>query len=291
MRIATVLILSVGLVVGCDDNKGNGNGNGADMAASGGGDDMARSGGGPDGGGSTPQLLHLVTDPTLGAHLVDGAGVSLYLFGVDVPGSTGKAPVSNCSDACLAAWPVFHADSVAVSSELSASDFTELTRGDGAKQTAWHGWPLYYYSLDEQAGDVMGEGVDGVWFVPKQPFYNVMVRADVAATIKPFLSDGAGRSLYVFAADTRGTGGTPPVSACTMSPCSTSWPAFLQDPARIPSTLTASDFTVLTWPNGTTKQSVYRGHPLYYYGGDSAPGQTNGRGIGGVWDTLDPTAP
>jgi secreted repeat protein with Y-X4-D motif len=31
------------------------------------------------------------------------------------------------------------------------------------------------------------------------------------------------------------------------------------------------------------QQVEYNGHPLYNYSGDTAPGQTNGEGIGGMW--------
>jgi hypothetical protein len=38
-----------------------------------------------------------------------------------------------------------------------------------------------------------------------------------------------------------------------------------------------------------TKQVTYAGHPLYFYAGDSAAGQTNGQGInsfGGIWGVV-----
>ncbi|MGW2937393.1 hypothetical protein ACWDA7_37460 [Streptomyces sp. NPDC001156] len=34
-------------------------------------------------------------------------------------------------------------------------------------------------------------------------------------------------------------------------------------------------------------KATYAGHPLYYYAGDHAPGDTNGQGIDGIWYTLN----
>ena len=36
-------------------------------------------------------------------------------------------------------------------------------------------------------------------------------------------------------------------------------------------------------------QVTYNGWPLYFYAGDTAPGDTNGQGQGGVWYVVDPT--
>ena len=40
--------------------------------------------------------------------------------------------------------------------------------------------------------------------------------------------------------------------------------------------------------DGST-QVTYNGHPLYTYSGDSAAGQANGQGIGGVWFAVTAT--
>jgi predicted lipoprotein with Yx(FWY)xxD motif len=66
-------------------------------------------------------------------------------------------------------------------------------------------------------------------------------------------------------------------------------PVFLTDQVTAPSDLAAADFTVYTRADGA-RQSAYRGHPLYYYFGDTAPGATNGRAVPD-WQTIDPTAP
>jgi len=43
--------------------------------------------------------------------------------------------------------------------------------------------------------------------------------------------------------------------------------------------------------SGGAKQVVYDGHPLYYFSGDSGPGQVNGQGsdgFGAQWWLVDP---
>ena len=40
-------------------------------------------------------------------------------------------------------------------------------RDDGAKQLAYKGKPLYYWSKDQKPGDRTGDGVNGVWHVAK----------------------------------------------------------------------------------------------------------------------------
>ena len=37
-----------------------------------------------------------------------------------------------------------------------------------------------------------------------------------------------------------------------------------------------------------TMQVTYNGHPLYYFSGDQAPGDTNGQGIGDIWFVVSP---
>ena len=39
-------------------------------------------------------------------------------------------------------------------------------------------------------------------------------------------------------------------------------------------------------PAGGLAQATYKGHPLYTYAGDTAPGQVKGNGLGGVWHAL-----
>jgi len=92
------------------------------------------------------------------------------------------------------------------------------------------------------------------------------------------LVDGAGRTLYLFTPDTGTT------STCTGS-CAQAWPA-LTGTAVAGDGLAAEDLGTATRADGAT-QVTFRGHPLYYFAGDDAAGDTKGQGTGGKWYVVD----
>jgi predicted lipoprotein with Yx(FWY)xxD motif len=240
----------------------------------------------PDGGSPTAANIGMGSSPTLGNYLVNSAdGRTLYYFGLDLPGSGSQAPVSNCTGSCVAVWPIFHVDTPSPSAtDLSASDFGELTRSDGTKQTTFRGWPLYEFSGDSKAGDTNGDNLQ-VWYVIRDPFYSALNMTKNGTAI--YQADPAGRTVYTFKQDTVGTASTPPVSNCTGS-CLTSWPVFLANGTVVPTGVDPSKLTTFTRTDGT-KQSAFDGHPLYYFAGDAVPGDQKGNGFMGVWDIVDPT--
>lgn len=94
------------------------------------------------------------------------------------------------------------------------------------------------------------------------------------------LADGEGRILYVFTADAEG------VSNCS-GDCLANWPALLS--ATVPALgagLDAGDFAVMARSEGGS-QVTFNGMPLYYFVGDTAPGQTTGQGVGEKWFVVD----
>jgi predicted lipoprotein with Yx(FWY)xxD motif len=99
-----------------------------------------------------------MADSSLGSILVDGKGMTLYMFTKD------SANTSACSGQCLAAWPPL----LGKPTEGSGVDDSKLgsfQRTDGSTQATYNGWPLYYWKGDAKAGDVTGQNVSGVWFV------------------------------------------------------------------------------------------------------------------------------
>lgn len=101
------------------------------------------------------------TNETLGTYLVNDTGFTLYYFANDAPGMGS----STCYGECARLWPPFYAENIVVPEGLNETDFTVVEREDGEMQTAYKGWPLYFYYLDMNPGDALGQGVRDVWFV------------------------------------------------------------------------------------------------------------------------------
>ena len=94
------------------------------------------------------------------------------------------------------------------------------------------------------------------------------------------VTDGAGRTLYVFMADTS-TGST------CYDECAATWPALTVDGQPSAEGVDASLLGTSTRNDGST-QVTLNGHPLYYYAPDTSPGDTNGQGVGDVWFVASP---
>ena len=98
------------------------------------------------------------------------------------------------------------------------------------------------------------------------------------------LVDGAGRTLYLWEAD------TGKASTCDGA-CASAWPPLTTTgkPMAGPG-VSASKLGTIERSDGTS-EVTYNGHPLYRFSGDSAPGQTNGQGsngFGAAWYVLAP---
>ncbi|HMA04850.1 MAG TPA: hypothetical protein VKO45_02875, partial [Methanomicrobiales archaeon] len=102
----------------------------------------------------TDYTVMIASRPETGAFLTDSTGRALYIWLKDT--TLGD---SACRGTCAATWPPFSASTLVVPSALSLTDFSTFTRSDGMRQTAFMGRPLYYYSLDKDAGDLYGQGI------------------------------------------------------------------------------------------------------------------------------------
>jgi predicted lipoprotein with Yx(FWY)xxD motif len=116
------------------------------------------TGGAPAAGTASVALA----DNALGTILVDGKGMTLYMFTAD---SAGK---SACTGDCLANWPpLLSTAAPTLGAGLDAAGFATITRDDGGTQVTFHGMPLYSFAGDKAAGDANGQGVGSKWYVLK----------------------------------------------------------------------------------------------------------------------------
>ena len=222
----------------------------------------------------------LSSKSNMGNFLVDAKGMTLYYFAKDTVTN------SNCPlGPCLTAWPVFYSADTVVPATLNKVDFSQITRDDGAKQSTYKGWPLYYYYQDTKPGDTLGEGVGNIWYIVPEPFYTVMIQNQVSIGSN-YLADSKGMTLYTFTNDKQGSGSTPPQSTCT-DKCLATWPVFNTASFIIPSVLKNSDFTSFKRSDGAN-QLAYKGWPLYYYAGDAKSGDVKGQGFNKVWFVVKP---
>jgi predicted lipoprotein with Yx(FWY)xxD motif len=97
-----------------------------------------------------------VGDTAKGKALVDEHGMTLYTF--DRDDTPGK---SNCGGKCAGNWPPL----TAAADAANMNDWTVIVRGDGSKQWAYKGKPLYRWMGDKRPGDIDGDGRFDVWHI------------------------------------------------------------------------------------------------------------------------------
>ena len=128
-------------------------------------------------------------DPTLGAFLTGQNGMTLYVLTKDC------ADMSTCTGTCATNWPPLTVSAAAaITGPAGATGtFATLTRADGTMQVSYNHMPLYYYAGDSSAGDTLGQGKNGTWFVAPlsgslAPAAATPAAATPAATNKPVVT-------------------------------------------------------------------------------------------------------
>ncbi|HEY8702663.1 MAG TPA: hypothetical protein VIM08_17125 [Arthrobacter sp.] len=96
-----------------------------------------------------------------GRIVVDAKGMSVYLFAKD----TKDSGTSACTGTCLTQWPPLTTTSAMPSAEGVTGTLGTITTPDGAKQVTLNGLPLYHFGKDKNPGDVLGQGVGGIWYL------------------------------------------------------------------------------------------------------------------------------
>lgn len=261
-------------------------------------------------------VVTTASDPKLGDILVDGKGMTLYMFKKDAPNT------SNCTGDCLKAWPPLISNgSPEAGAGVDKSLLGTAKLDDGRLIVTYAQMPLYYWAADQKPGDTTGQNVNGVWFVvapdgkivetgasgmPKDSTNSAAAAAPTQVTqeddyysrgektsndiklaaakdpiLGPILVDGKGMTLYIFTKDTADT------SNCA-GDCLKAWPPLIAagkvkaedgvNQALIGTAVMADGRTIVT----------YNHRPLYYWAADGKPGDTTGQGVNQVWFVISP---
>lgn len=225
----------------------------------------------------------LSNDSNLSIENRDFKDFTLYTFDND------EVDTSNCvDDTCISNWPPL----LATGDEIPEAPLSIIERADGNSQWALHGLPLYFFTGDTEAGQINGEGLGGVWHTAvTQPAAfvkettneqdgvylvapgEILVSKQQEATVFEAVTENRrNMSLYTFDVD------APGVSNCD-DECLNAWPALLAqegDTAEAP-------YSIIDRTLGSTgemaKQWALNGEPLYFFVGDTMPGETNGTEI------------
>jgi predicted lipoprotein with Yx(FWY)xxD motif len=107
----------------------------------------------------------------------------------------------------------------------------------------------------------------------------------VATNIPGFgsaLTDQNGRTLYLFTKDST----DPPESNCD-GECAEKWPPLLSTGTDPVLNGVAPDLVGTVTRSDGSEQITVGNWPVYTYVEDTAPGQTNGHGISGVWFVIE----
>jgi predicted lipoprotein with Yx(FWY)xxD motif len=225
-------------------------------------------------------VINVADHSNLSQILVDGEGMTLYMFTKDEPDK------SNCSGKCLENWPPLLTQGNPVLGEgVDAAMIGTATLEDGSMIVTYNHMPLYYWIDDKAPGDATGQGNNDVWYVVAPDGnaigMDTMINVAEDPNLGQILVDGEGMTLYMFTKD------EPDKSNCS-GKCLENWPPLLTrgnpvlgegvDAAMI-GTATLEDGSMIV---------TYNHMPLYYWIDDKAPGDATGQGNNDVWYVVAP---
>jgi predicted lipoprotein with Yx(FWY)xxD motif len=258
--------------------------------------------------------INVATDPTLGEILVDGNGMTLYMFTKDEPNK------SNCSGKCLENWPALVTQGNPTLGEgVDPALVSTATLPDGSLIVTYNGMPLYTFIQDKNPGDVNGQGSNNVWYVVApdgNPVGYTLPSSTAAATEMPaegsdygtempgstpgaamegeavinvatdptlgeILVDGNGMTLYMYTKD------EPNKTNCS-GRCLENWPALVtKGKPTLGEGVDSALVGTATLPDGSLIVT-YNGMPLYTFIQDKNPGDVTGQDSNNVWYVVSP---
>lgn len=228
--------------------------------------------------------IDAASNSTLGEILVDGQGMTLYVFKNDTPNT------STCSGTCLTLWtPLTASAAPKAGPGVDASLIGLAAQSNGEKIVTYDQKPLYTKITDTQAGQISGEDFNNAWYAVSPDGESIVGTSTIPTinvandpTLGQILVDGQGMTLYMFKND------TPNTSTCA-GECLTLWSPLITTgmPVAGPG-VDASMLGVAAQSNGV-QVVTYNSMPLYTKLTDTQPGQTTGQAFKDLWYVVSPS--
>ncbi len=220
-----------------------------------------------------------------GSLVLAESGLSLYTFDNDSLNNSTCDGTPEDTATCAGKWPPL----LAADGAVANATMTIITRGNGDKQWALKGQPLYQWHLDVAQGDIGGDNINNVWHLARpMPLITASINnlntyvgnktiasvTSSAEVLTSFRANKDGFTLYTFDKDSINS------SNCSGN-CINIWPPLLADAgARAEAPLSLVDVA------DGNKQWAYKGKPLYFFVNDNAAGDTNGNEVKNIWHTA-----
>jgi predicted lipoprotein with Yx(FWY)xxD motif len=102
-----------------------------------------------------------VGQSSAGQIVVGSTGLSVYYFAKD----TANSGTSACTGDCLVSWPAVTTTSATPAVNGVSGKIGTIPTADGKMQVTINGMPVYYFAKDQAPGDILGQGVGGVWYL------------------------------------------------------------------------------------------------------------------------------
>ena len=160
---AFALVAAALLAAGCGSSSSNAGSSGTSSKSSGGYGYGAPAKSATTTASATGSATISSRMTSLSQILVDGNGMTIYLFEKD------KGTTSMCDASCAKFWPpVTTSGAPKAGSGVTAAKLGTTKRADGTAEVTYNGHPLYLYTGDKSPGDVTGQGLNAfgaLWYV------------------------------------------------------------------------------------------------------------------------------
>jgi predicted lipoprotein with Yx(FWY)xxD motif len=246
---------------------------------------------------STIPTVDVANNPTLGQILVNGQGITLYMFKNDTANTT------NCTGECLTLWaPLITTGTPVAGAGVNASLLGVATQSNGVKIVTYNNMPLYTKLTDTQPDQITGQAFKDLWYTVSPsgepvttsssssstptatpvPVTEPVIAVTGNATLGNILTANNGMTLYAYSMDTPDTSNCSAICLKVWYPLLTNGSPTLEtgvNPSMIGTAKLADGSLVVT----------YNHMPLYFFVNDTAAGQTNGQGFDNMWFAVSPT--